>query len=181
MPHVNEGIPIVTAKHVVNGKIELDETHKTPYENYAELSDKDRPEPGDILLTKDGTIGRAAVVPGHDGFCINQSVAVIWLRSCPIDRRFLLAVIDSELVQKPVREKARGVAIKHLSITDFARLPLPLPPIDDQRCIVRELDRRLSLVLEIEAQVNANNKRAERLRQATLGRAFYFNRVPRSK
>ena len=93
MPHVEAGMPIVTAKHVVAGKIELHDTHKTPYENYAQLSDKDRPEAGDILITKDGTIGRAAVVPEHDGFCINQSVAVVWLRSCPILREYLLAVI----------------------------------------------------------------------------------------
>jgi len=172
MPHVDKGIPIVTAKHVVDGKIELNETHKTPYEDYAELSDKDRPEPGDILITKDGTIGRAAVVPQHDGFCINQSVAVVWLRSCPIPRQYLLAIIESELVQKPVREKARGVAIKHLSITDFAKLPLPVAPIDEQQRIVAEVDCRLSLLRETEAQVVANLLRAERLRQSILGAAF---------
>lgn len=172
MPHVEEGVPIVTAKHVIDGRIELNDTHKTPYQSYVELSDKDRPEPGDILITKDGTIGRAAVVPQHDGFCINQSVAVVWLRSCPIHRQYLLGIIESELVQKPVREKARGVAIKHLSITDFARLPLPIAPLEEQQRIVAEVDRRLSLLRETEAQVDANLQRAERLRQSILSRAF---------
>ena len=172
MPHVEAGMPIVTAKHVVAGKIELHDTHKTPYENYAQLSDKDRPEAGDILITKDGTIGRAAVVPEHDGFCINQSVAVVWLRSCPILREYLLAVIESEFVQKPVREKARGVAIKHLSITDFAKLALPIPSMHEQSLLADEVDRRRSLIREAEAQVDANLQRAIRLRQAILAKAF---------
>ncbi|HEX5423087.1 MAG TPA: restriction endonuclease subunit S [Candidatus Acidoferrales bacterium] len=172
MPHVEKGVPIVTAKHVIDGKIELNDTHKTPHQNYVELSDKDRPVPGDILITKDGTIGRAAVVPEHDGFCINQSVAVVWLRACPIHRQYLLAIIESQLVQRPVREKARGVAIRHLSITDFAKLPLPVSPINEQQRIVAEIDRRLSVLREIGGQADANLKRAERLRRAILRAAF---------
>jgi type I restriction enzyme S subunit len=50
--------------------------------------------------------------------------------------------------------------------------PLPLPPLDEQRCIVAEVDRRLTIVREIEAEVDANLKRAQALRQAVLARAF---------
>ena len=172
MPHVDQGIPIVTAKHIVDGKIELNETHKTPYENFAELSNKDKPEPGDILITKDGTIGRAAVVPEHNGFCINQSVAVIWLRSSPIRREYLLSVIESELVQQPVRQKARGVAIKHLSITDFARLPIPIPPLLEQDVIQKHVSARMSVIASVEHSVNVQERRANSLRQSILTLGF---------
>ncbi len=128
MPHVEEGIPIVTAKHVIKSKIDYINTHKTTNEAFGNLTDKDKPKSGDILITKDGTIGRAAIVENSEPFCINQSVAVIWLRSCPIERRYLLAVIESPITQKSIYAKARGVAIKHLSITDFAKMPFLLPP-----------------------------------------------------
>ncbi len=118
MPHVEDGIPIITARGVNRGKIIFDGADLTPRQSYEELSDKDRPKVGDILITKDGTIGRAAVVDTDRAFCINQSVAVIWLRSCLMDRKFLLAVIESDLTQRPIWAKARGVAIQHLSITD---------------------------------------------------------------
>jgi len=177
MPHVDEGAPIVTAKHVKNGKIDFVNTHKTPQENYENLSDKDRPEPNDILITKDGTIGRVAIVPEHNGFCINQSVAVIWLRSCPIKRKFLLAIIDSDLTQKPILVKARGVAIQHLSITDFAKLTIPIPPLDEQDELVSVTESKLSVIEEIDSIVDSNLKRAERLRQSILSKAFSGNLI----
>ncbi|NTW97441.1 MAG: hypothetical protein HGB28_02715 [Oscillochloris sp.] len=50
--------------------------------------------------------------------------------------------------------------------------PLPLPPLAEQRRIVAEVERRLSVVSALEATVAANLRRAERLRQSILKRAF---------
>jgi type I restriction enzyme S subunit len=172
MPHVETGIPIITAKGVNKGRIDFEGAHLTTNDAYVKLSEKDRPQPEDILITKDGTIGRAAVVNTDRDFCINQSVAVIWLRSCPIERKFMLTVIESELTQKPILAKARGVAIQHLSITDFAKMAIPIPPLAEQTRIVAEVERRLSVVEELKAVATANLVRATRLRQAILHRAF---------
>ena len=49
---------------------------------------------------------------------------------------------------------------------------LPLPPIAEQVRIVAEVDRHLSIVREVEAEVDTNLKRAQALRQATLSKAF---------
>jgi type I restriction enzyme S subunit len=59
-----------------------------------------------------------------------------------------------------------------LSTGKVARLPIPVPPLPEQRRIVAEVDRRLSIVRGVEAEVNANLKRAQALRQAILARAF---------
>ena len=50
--------------------------------------------------------------------------------------------------------------------------PFPCPPHAEQQRIVAEVERRLSLLDEVEAAVAANIQRAERLRQAILKRAF---------
>ena len=50
---------------------------------------------------------------------------------------------------------------------------LPIPPVAEQHRIVAEVDRRLSIVREVEAEVDANLKRAQALRQAVLSKAFY--------
>lgn len=50
--------------------------------------------------------------------------------------------------------------------------PIPLPPWSEQQRIVAEVERRLSVVEELEAVVNANLQRATRLRQSILQRAF---------
>ena len=55
---------------------------------------------------------------------------------------------------------------------EIKRMPIPLPPLAEQHRIVAEVDRRLSIVREVEAEVDANLKRAQALRQAVLARAF---------
>jgi type I restriction enzyme S subunit len=51
-------------------------------------------------------------------------------------------------------------------------LVFALPPLAEQARIVAEVDRHLSIIREIEAEVDANLKRAQALRQATLAKAF---------
>ena len=58
------------------------------------------------------------------------------------------------------------------------RIPVPLPGAAEQQRIVDEVDRRLSLIRGAEAQVEANLKRSDRLRQSILERAFSGQLIP---
>jgi type I restriction enzyme S subunit len=51
-------------------------------------------------------------------------------------------------------------------------MPIAIPPPQEQARIVAEVDRRLSIVREVEADVDANLKRAQALRQAVLTHLF---------
>jgi type I restriction enzyme S subunit len=62
--------------------------------------------------------------------------------------------------------------LRGVNVEDFRRLPIPVPPRAEQDTIVAEVDRRLSIVCEVEAEVGANLKRASALRTAVLDRAF---------
>lgn len=62
-----------------------------------------------------------------------------------------------------------GVSLTH---TKLGGVSIPLPRKDVQSRIVAEVDRRLSIVREVEAEVEANLKRAQALRQAILAKAF---------
>ena len=56
-------------------------------------------------------------------------------------------------------------------------MPIPLP-LAEQRRIVAEVERRLSVIQQAEAAVEASLQRAERLRQSILKRAFSGQLVP---
>ena len=62
--------------------------------------------------------------------------------------------------------------IGHLTLEKFRAAPFPLPPLAEQHRIVAEVDRRLSIVRGVAAEVDANLKRAEALRRAVLAKAF---------
>jgi type I restriction enzyme S subunit len=68
--------------------------------------------------------------------------------------------------------KSHEVARKTLNLEDVRAASVAVPPLSEQLRIVAEVDLRLSLLRETEAQVDANLKRAERLRQSILSKAF---------
>ena len=67
---------------------------------------------------------------------------------------------------------------KNINLKTLSDLAIPLPPLDEQRRIVAEVERRLSVVHQAETAVETSLKRAERLRQSILKRAFSGQLVP---
>lgn len=70
---------------------------------------------------------------------------------------------------------ALGVAIREFPLNTGFGFTVPLPPQVEQARIVAEVDRHLSIIREVETEVDANLKRAQALRQATLAKAFAVN------
>ena len=68
--------------------------------------------------------------------------------------------------------KSHEVARKTLNLEDVRSAEVAIPPLAEQERIVAEVDRRLSIIREVQAEVDANLKRAQALRQAVLARAF---------
>jgi hypothetical protein len=56
--------------------------------------------------------------------------------------------------------------------TKLANVPISLPPLEEQRQIVAEVERRLSVAWQVESTVEGALVRASRLRQAVLNSAF---------
>ncbi len=80
--------------------------------------------------------------------------------------------------RRELERVAYGAGKPGLNLDNVRELLLALPPMSEQVRIVAEVERRLSVIDEFELQVEANLKRAERLRQAILKRAFEGKLVP---
>ena len=61
---------------------------------------------------------------------------------------------------------------QHVGKSDSRRMRIPFRLLPSNIASSPKLDRRLSLVREVETEVDTNLRRAERLRQATLQKAF---------
>ena len=67
---------------------------------------------------------------------------------------------------------ASATAQKNINLEVLEAVAIPTPPLAEQARIVAEVERHLSIIREVEAEVDANLKRALALRQATLAKAF---------
>ena len=171
MPHEKTGNPIITGKNVIHNKISFEQVHFTSEDAFNSLSEKDIPKCGDILITKDGTLGRAAIVE-EEMFCINQSIAVIWLRSTIMNKQFLLYYIQTPFVQSWIKENAKGSTIKHLSVSDFPRLEIPIPSLEEQSKIVEELELQFTLIENLEKTIERSLKDIVIFKHSILKKAF---------
>ena len=178
MPKSESGIKLLTAKDVQRFELELTSCGLTSTEAFEALSDKDKPVKGDLLITKDGSIGRAALVHTNEEFCINQSVAVCWLRSTTMNKRYLELLSNGEFTQRFVKDKAQGMAIQHLSIIDFAKCPVPVPSSIEQDEIVRRVEQLFAFADQLEAKIQTAQARINHLTQSILAKAFRGELVP---
>jgi len=74
--------------------------------------------------------------------------------------------------------KRFGGAQKNISQTILKQVPVPLPPLAEQKQIVDEVERLLSVADDAAATAERENTRAERLRQSILKQAFSGRLVP---
>ena len=135
---------------------------------------RSRTYPGDVLMNIVGPpLGKVSIVPEeYPEWNINQAM-VVFRPSSGLESRFLSHVLRNIDTQKRLQKTAKATAGQfNLAVTTCRALALVLPPLAEQRRIVAEIERRLSVVSELEKLVEANLVRAERLRQAILRRAF---------
>ncbi len=139
MPAVEHGVYMVTAADINEGRIQLETARRTSEAAYRTLlTAKSKPKKNDILLTKDGSLGRLALV-GDETICINQSVAVIRPNE-KVEPNFLKLLLESPRYQRRMLEDAGGSTIKHIYITIVNLMIVGLPANrDEQRAIAAAL------------------------------------------
>jgi type I restriction enzyme S subunit len=132
---------------------------------------------GDLLIVEGNgskaQIGRLAVWDGSIDPCVHQN-HIIKVR--PMEarmRRWILHWLQSPNGRHFVEIVASSTSgLYTLSVNKVGDLPVALPPLAEQTRIVSEVERRLSVVEELEEVVTATLQRAVRLRQSILQKAF---------
>ena len=113
---------------------------------------------GDILITKDGTLGKVAQVKGLEmPATLNGGVFVVRCKDGSLENRFILHYLLSNHFQSVVEQQKTGSTISHLTQTLFSRLMIPIPPLEIQREIVRILDNFTELTAELTARKTQYN------------------------
>jgi type I restriction enzyme S subunit len=133
----------------------------------------------DDLLIVEGNgspdqIGRLAIWDGSINPCVHQNHLIkVRLPSECVVPKWVVGWLMSPDGRTCISEVANSTSgLYTLSVGKVGGLPVPLPPLAEQHRIVAEVDRRLSLVSGVEAEVDANMRRSSSLKSAVLQRAF---------
>jgi type I restriction enzyme S subunit len=127
----------------------------------------------DILISITADVGMVGLVPNGLGEAyINQHVALARPVSLVNSSYIAYYLCASEGGWGLFKKRQRGATKAGLGLDDIRSIPVPLPPLAEQKRIVEEVERRLSVIEEMETAIAANLKRASRLRQSILKKAF---------
>lgn len=146
--YVPEGVPFITVLNITSGRIRFrDHKFITP-EDHAQYQRRAKAERGDVLISKDGTIGVPCFVDTDREFSFFVSVALIKPKRGVLDGEFLTWALRIPYVQERIKARSRGDMIRHLVLREIRDLVVPVPPLTEQLRIVSFLD-------DLQAQVDA--------------------------
>lgn len=130
-----------------------------------------RPNPGDILFSKDGTIGQTAITPRGVDFVVASSLIIIRPNKEKVSPTFLDYLLRSDVVSEQVESFVKGAALRRLSIQNLLKVGGSFPPLDEQVQITEYLERALTHYDELESNAIATIGLMQERRTALISAA----------
>lgn len=176
--------PHSTPKWEKNGKLCLRTTNfkrgyldlQSPnYVSEETFNDRNRriiPQPGDVLYSREGSVlGIACTIPSNVYPCLGQRMML--LRSGEkLNNRYLMHYLNSPMVTNHVIATKGGTGSPHINVGDIKEFQIPIPSLEKQSNIVRQIEEQLSSCDNVEKTVDAILTQADAMRQSILKQAF---------
>ena len=138
---------------------------------YREWIKRLKPAEGDVLFSREGQIGLAALVPADLEVCIGQRTMLFRLHE-EVTPDYFLTVMLSPLIVSQWEPSVTGTASPHVNISSIRRFLFPLPPPVEQDRIVERVGALLALCDRLAEKLAAARADAERLTQTVLADAL---------
>lgn len=123
------GFPYVTVKDINNqGEVDFKGCKKISLKDYEVLKKNGcEPQKGDILFSKDGTVGKVALVDFDKEWVVLSSLAIIRPKQSQIDSLFLSIMLQTPSFQQSAMGLKTGAAIKRLVLKTIKNINVPVP------------------------------------------------------
>jgi len=164
---LSSGVRLLTAKNVRKGQINLSPEEFVSESEYEAWMTRGFPKVGDVLFTTEAPMGNAAVVEMTERFALAQRV-ICFQSYGALDPAFLVMQILSDQFQSILEKNGTGVTAKGIKASKLKRLPIAIPPLDEQRRIVAKAEQLMALVDDLETQLIASRATAAKLLEAIV-------------
>lgn len=170
--YVDEGIPFLSAKNVKKGQIIYEDYNCITEENHQELTKKNKPLVGDVLYTRVGSYGEAAVVEEDIEFSVFVSLTLIKPKKELLNSYFLKYYLNSHQVKTLAKNSVTSSGVGNLNVGTVRKFPVPIPPLPEQKQIVAILDKAFAAIHQAQANIEKNIENAKELFQSKLNAIF---------
>lgn len=155
------GKPYVTVSNVNNDFVDVANALLISEEDFDTLVRQGcQPKVGDVLLSKDGTVGRSAIVGNNNGFVCLSSLGILSPKA-GLFSGYLKRSLDSIMLQYQMNRAMAGSALKRITISKINEFCMLLPPLSEQKAIAFYLDYKAG---QIDASISAINTQIDDLK-----------------
>jgi type I restriction enzyme S subunit len=138
--YVEEGVPFLSSKNVKEDRFILNHYNFVSREDYQRLTKYSKPEKGDILYTRVGSFGEAAVINFDMDFAIFVSLTLIKPKRDVVHERYLMHYLNSPRIRNLANNSTSGIGVQNLNVKAVRNFPISLPPLPVQERIAAILD-----------------------------------------
>ncbi len=170
---IDTGYPYITVKNISNDRIDFVNCKFISKESY-EVLDKNgcRPLNGDVLFSKDGTVGKVSLVDYSLDFVVLSSLAIIRPNQNILYPQYLRYLLKAPFFLQEAIGKKTGVAIRRIVLRNLKAIQVPYPKINEQKRIVAILDQTFAEIEKARANAEQNLKNARELFESYLQQVF---------
>jgi type I restriction enzyme S subunit len=167
--YVDDGIPLINHSNIINGEL-IPDPKVTITEETSEKLARHRLKEGDLVFARRGELGRGAVAHNEaaEWLCGTGSLRVRTQQSA-FDSRFAGHVLQSAMVRAYFEMYAVGSTMGNLNTSIVLGLPIPLPPLDEQRQIADFLDAETARIDRLRMRRSAQISVLDELELARIG------------
>ncbi|MBQ0025385.1 MAG: restriction endonuclease subunit S [Bacteroidales bacterium] len=155
--------------------VDVEECRYLSHDDWVMCNSRTNLQKGDILLTTVATLGRSCVVETTEQFCFQRSVTIL---TTLIFNKYLKYVFDSDFYQEIMSDGAKGTAQKGFYLNQVEQSFIPVPPLAEQKQIVKEIDNWLSILDFVEKEKNVLMDAISATKSKTLDLAIHGKLVP---
>ncbi|MBB1304163.1 restriction endonuclease subunit S [Pseudoalteromonas sp. SR43-5] len=165
--YVNEGVPLVSPGTIKWGALDLiTPTKRVSTEEYSSLMDHCTVNVGDLVLSRNQSVGVAAFVESDEPFVLGQDTVLV--KPTEADSRFLFYNLQSVETQKTIFKLAGGSTFSRINLGDIRKLKAIYPPLLEQRKIAQILSTWDKAISTTERLIDNSKQQKKALMQQLL-------------
>lgn len=153
---------VIRNNNIKHGRIDFSSPSYTDDEHFAQRIKRAKPQPGDIIITREAPIGDVGMIPENTECCLGQRMVLLRANQSVCDNFYLLYSLQSLYVQHQISwSEGTGTTVSNLRIPHLEQIQIPYLPLEQQAkisSVLRALEekiennRRLNDNLEQQAQ-----------------------------
>jgi len=133
--YVSEGVPFLSVKDINGGKINFKDTRFISRNEFTNSTSNAKPQKGDILFGRVGTLGNPIIVEDDIEFCIFVSLGFLRIYKERVLNYYIAHWMSSKIFSKQIESKVAGSSQKNLNTGWLKEFQLYLPPFPEQHKI----------------------------------------------